>query len=124
MHDAVLSPAVALGKGWGKFDVQSTIGMNLPTGDTTRLGRQFVWNAAFQYRARWMLWPEVEINSTSFVTGNHAGNTQAFLTPGLGFGRARLWKTVRFSAAGGLQIAATQFHTYNHQWILSSRFSF
>jgi hypothetical protein len=28
------------------------------------------------------------------------------------------------SVGGGLQIAATQFHQYNHRWILSVRFPF
>ena len=124
MHDAVLSPGIAFGKGWGRFDVQSTIGANLPTGDTSRLGRQILWNTAFQYRAGRILWPELEVNSTSFLTGKNAGETQVYLTPGLGLGRAHLWRNGRFSAAVGLQTAATQFHTYNHQWILSNRFSF
>jgi hypothetical protein len=124
MHDAVLSPAIAVGKGWGRFDVQSTIGPNLPTGDTGRLGRQLLWNTAFQYRARWKLWPELEFNSTSFLTGQNTGETQVFLTPGLGFGRVRFWRNLRFSAAAGLQIAATQFHTYNRQWMFSNRLNF
>ena len=124
MHDAVLSPGIAFGKGWGRFDVQSTLGANLPTGGTSRLGRQFLWNTAFQYRASRMLWPELEVNSTSFLTGKNAGETQVYLTPGLGFGRAHLWRTLRFSAAVGFETAATQFHTYNHQWILSNRFTF
>ena len=124
LHDAVISPAIAVGKGWRGFDVQSTLGPNLPTGDTGRLGRQFVWNTAFQYRARWKLWPELEVNSTSYLTGPNSGETQAFLTPGLGFGRVHLWRNLRFSAAAGLQIAATQFHTYNRQWMFSNRLNF
>ena len=124
MHDAVLYPSIAVGKGWGRFDVQSTVGPNLPTGDTNRLGRQLLWNTAFQYRARWKLWPEVEVNSTTYLTGPNADKAQAFLTPGLGFGRVRLWKNLRFSAAAGLQIAATQFHTYNRQWMFSNRLNF
>jgi hypothetical protein len=124
MHNAVLSPEIAFGKGWGRFDVQSTLGPNLPTGDTSRLGRQFLWNSAFQYRAGWKLWPELEVNSTSFLTGKSAGKTQAYLTPGLGFGRAHLWRHLSFSAGAGLQIAATDFHTYNHRWVFSARFPF
>jgi hypothetical protein len=124
MHDAVLSPGIAFGKGWGRFDVQSTIAPNLPTGDTSRLGRQFLWNTAFQYRMGRMLWPELEVNSTSFLTGKNAGETQVYLTPGLGFGRAHLRRNLRFSAAVGLQTAATNFHTYNHRWIFSIRFPF
>jgi hypothetical protein len=124
MRDAVISPGIALGKGWRNFDVQTTLGGNLPTGDISTIGRQLVSNTAFQYRALWRLWPEVEVNSTSFVEGKDAGQTQVFLTPGLGFGRIRLWRALKFSAAAGVQIAATRFHTYNHRAMFSVRYSF
>lgn len=122
--DAVLTPTLAAGKGWGRFDVQSTFGINLPAGSTARLGRQLQWNTAFQYRAAWKLWPEMEVNSTFYKTGPHAGDKQVFLTPGLGFGRVRLRKGFRFSSAAGLQIAVTRFHTYDHRWMFSERISF
>jgi hypothetical protein len=122
--DAVLTPTLALGKGWGKFDVQSTVGANLPTGNTAKLGRQLQWNTAFQYQAAWKLWPELEVNSTFYKTGPNAGDKQVFLTPGLGFGRVRLRKGFRFSTAAGLQIAVTKFHTYDHRWMFSERISF
>ena len=122
--DAVLTPTLAFGKGWRKFDAQSTFGANLPAGSTAKLGRQLQWNTAFQYQAAWKLWPELEVNSTFYNTGKNAGNKQVFLTPGLGFGRVRLGNRFRFSIAAGMQIAATRFHTYNHRWIFSGRLSF
>ena len=122
--DAVFSPALACGKDWRKFDVQSTFGVNLPGSDTAKLGRQLLWNTAFQYEAAWKLWPELEVNSTFYRTGPHAGRKQVFLTPGLGFGRVRVRGRFRFSSAAGMQIAATPFHTYNHRWIFSERLSF
>ena len=122
--EAVVTPTMALGKGWWRFDVQSTLGVNLPAGDTAKLGRQLLWNTAFQYRAAWKLWPELEANSTFYTTGKNAGETQLFLTPGLGIGRAHLAGRFRVSSAVGVQIAATQFHTYNHRWMLSTRVSF
>jgi len=122
--DAVLTPTLAFGKGWGRFDVQSTVGLNLPAGATAKLGRQFQWNTAFQYQAGWKLWPELEVNSTFYTTGPNAGDKQVFLTPGLGFGRVRLRKGFRFSSAAGLQIAVTKFHTYDHRWMFSQRVSF
>lgn len=122
--EAVLTPTLALGKGWGQFDVQTTFGANLPARDTQRLGSQLVWNTAFQYHAGWKLWPELEVNSTFFEQGTSAGQTQTFLTPGLGFGRVRLIDRLRFSIAGGIQIAVTRFHTYDHRWMLSVRFPF
>ena len=122
--DAVVTPTLAAGKGWGRFDVQSTLGLNLPAGSTAKLGRQLLWNTAFQYRTAWKLWPEVEVNSTFYKTGPHAGEQQVFLTPGLGFGRVRLRKGFRFSTAAGLQVAVTRFHTYDHRWMFSERLSF
>src|SRR5229473_3278090 len=115
---------LVFGKGWRRFDVQSTLGVNLPAGGTAKLGRQLLWNTAFQYRAAWKLWPELEANSTFYATGKNAGGTQLFLTPGLGIGRAHLAGRFRLSSAVGVQIAATQFHTYNHRWMFSMRVSF
>jgi hypothetical protein len=122
--DAVLSPGIAAGKGWGNFDVQTTLSGNLPTGDLATIGRQLLSNTAFQYRILGKLYPEVEVNSTFFLAGKNSGETQVFLTPGLGFGRIRVWRALKISAAGGMQIAATAFHTYNHRAILSIRYSF
>ena len=121
--EAVVTPTMAFGKGWRRFDVQSTLGINVPAGNTAKLGRQLLWNTAFQYRV-WKLWPELEANSTLYTTGKNAGETQLFLTPGLGIGRAHLAGRFRLSSAVGVQIAATQFHTYNHRWMLSTRVSF
>jgi len=123
-EDGVVTPMLAAGKGCGRFDVQSTVGQSLPTGHTAQIGRQFQWNTAFQYRARWKLWPELEANATFYETGKFSGQRQLFLTPGLGFGRVHLNRRFRFSAAVGMQIAATEFHTYNHRWIVSQRISF
>jgi hypothetical protein len=122
--EAVMTPTMAFGKGWRRFDVQSTLGVNLPGGDTAKLGRQLLLNTTFQYRAAWKLWPELETNSTFYTTGKYAGETQLFLTPGLGIGRAHLAGRFRLSSAVGVQIAATQFHTYNHRWMFSTRVSF
>jgi hypothetical protein len=122
--NAVLTPTLAFGKGFGRFDVQSTVGLNLPAGATAKLGRQLQWNTAFQYQAARKLWPELEVNSTFYKTGPKAGDKQVFLTPGLGFGRVRLRKGFRFSSAVGMQFAVTKFHTYDHRWMFSERISF
>lgn len=120
----VLTPTLAAGKGWGPLDVQTTLGGNLPEADSERLGRQVLWNTTVQYRAGWKLWPELEVNSTFYEQGPNRGESQTFLTPGLGFGRAGLFRNVRFSMAGGLQIAVSRFHTYDHRWMFSMRFPF
>ncbi len=61
--------------------VQSTFGANLPVADTAAPGRQFISNVAFQYWAGKKLWPEFEVNSTSFLAGKDARQSQAKATP-------------------------------------------
>ncbi|MGA9041092.1 MAG: hypothetical protein WB421_11200 [Terriglobales bacterium] len=121
---AVITPTIAYGKGFGNFDAQGTFGVGLPTADTGIVGRNYIWNNTFQYRAFRKLWPEVELNSTFFQQGDHDGMKQNFVTPGLVIGRLRLWKRVGFTVGGGYQIATTHFHTNNHNAILSIRFPF
>jgi hypothetical protein len=121
---AVITPTIAYGKGLGNFDVQGTFGIALPTSDTNLVGRNYLWNNTFQYRMFRKFWPEVELNSTFFQDGPRDGMKQNFVTPGLVVGRFRLWNRVGFTIGGGFQIAATHFHTSNHNGILSIRFPF
>src|SRR5260370_37409422 len=82
--EAVVTPTMAFGKVWRRFDVQSTLGVNLPAGDTAKFCRHLLWNTAFQYRASWKLCPELEVNYTFYVTTMNEGSTQLILKPGLG----------------------------------------
>lgn len=120
----VITPTVAYGKGFGNFDLQGTLGVGLPTTDTSSLGRTIAWNNTFQYRVFRKFWPEVELNSTFFQDGKNDGRKQNFVTPGLVLGRFHLAGRVGFVVGGGYQIATTQFHTTNHNAILSIRFPF
>jgi len=120
----VITPTIAYGKGFGNFDLQGTLGVGLPTADTSILGRTIAWNNTFQYRVFRKFWPEVELNSTIFQDGKNDGQKQNFVTPGLVMGRFRLMGRVGFTVGGGYQIATTQFHTTNHNAILSIRFPF
>ena len=121
---ASIDPTIAYGKGFGKFDVQGTFGATLPTGNHSAIGYTFPWNNAFQYHVFKKVWPEVEVNYTHFHDGANDGKTQAFMTPGILFGRFHLWHRLGFTAGGGFQIAATHFHTNNHNGILTVRFPF
>ena len=120
----VITPTIAYGKGFGNFDVQGTFGVGLPTADTSTLGRTIAWNNTFQYRVFRKFWPEVELNSTFFQDGKNDGRKQNFVTPGLVMGRFHLIGRVGFTVGGGYQIATTQFHTTNHNGILTIRFPF
>jgi hypothetical protein len=121
---AIITPSIAYGKGFGHADLQGTLGIGLPSADTNLIGRTYTWNNAVQYRLFRKIWPEVEFNSTFFQQGKNDGKKQLFVTPGLVIGRLHLWKRLNLSIGGGFQIAATHFHTNNHNGVFSVRFPF
>jgi hypothetical protein len=122
----ILSPMFAFAKGWpGRLSIQNTFSGSLPTSGVSVLGRQFIWNTTLQaYGIKKYIWPEVEQNTTFFYGGRFSGNEQTFVTPGVIIGYFRIAERLRFGIAGGVQIAATHFHTYDHRWIWSMRFPF
>jgi len=130
---AVVTPTLAVGKGWGRFDVTSTAGGMLPVTGTKKLGRSVLWNTAGQYHlARRgvgrFFWPEVESNTTFFLGGSNDGKTQTFLTPGLVVGKIPLTRSksgrLGLTVGAGEQIAVTHFHTANHAAVLTIRLPF
>ena len=123
-EDAVVTPTLAAGKGWGKFDIQSTFGVGIPTAGADSFGHPIAWNTTFQWHALKRVWPELEVNSTFWGGGTNDGNKEVFLTPGLVFGRFPIHNRLGFTFGGGFQIAATRFHRYNHNGILTLRLPF
>lgn len=127
--DASVSPTLLAGKGIGKFDVISSLGGTLPTGDTLKLGRTVAWNTTAQYHLGKYLWPEVESNATYFFGGKNDGKSQNFITPGITTSRFKFRPKDPRSRTGlavgtGMQIATSHFHTYNHQLIFTTRLIF
>jgi hypothetical protein len=129
--DASVAPTVGGGKGWGSFDVQSTLGATLPTGNPaiTASGRPVAWNTVAQYRIGKLFWPELESNATFYKGGTNDGKMQEFLTPGLIVGKCALHPSDPKSRSGlaigaGMQIAASHFHTFNHGLVLTARWIF
>jgi hypothetical protein len=121
---AVVTPTLAAGKGWGLFDVQTTLGGTFPANSVKTLGRTIASNTAFQYHATKALWPEVEINSTIWEGGANDGKKQTFVTPGLVLGRFPIHKRVAVVAGAGFQVAATHYNQYNHAFIGTLRLPF
>lgn len=123
-----ISPTVCAGKGFGRFDVQSTLGAILPAGDTAKLGRVAVWNTVGQYRVGKFFWPEIENNATFYHGGANDGRVQNFVTPGLMVSKFKLehdpLNRLALVFGGGMQIATTHFHTYNHGLIFTTRMLF
>jgi hypothetical protein len=126
---AVVTPTLAGGKGFGNFDVQSTIGIALPVNDTNKLGRPIPWNVTAQYRLSKIFWPEIESNATFYDGGPNHGKMQEFITPGAVVSKIRIHPSDPHSRLGlalgaGMQIATSSFHSYNHQLVLTTRFLF
>jgi hypothetical protein len=121
----VITPTIAGGKGWGRFDVQSTLGGGLPTSHENTVGHAIAWNMTFQYHIPSVkMWPELEVNSTFWKGGTLDGRKQTFLTAGLIFGRLRLHDRLLLALGSGFQIAATHYHQYNHALLFTVRFPF
>jgi len=127
--DASLAPTLMAGKGFGRFDVISCGGGTLPTADTLKLGRSVAWNTTAQYKAAKFLYPELEDNATYFFAGKNDGKMQNFLTPALMVSKFKFHPEDTSSRpavafGGGMQIATSQFHTYNHSLVLTARLLF
>jgi hypothetical protein len=124
-QDATVLPTIYGGKGFGRFDVQSSLGATLPVADTLKLGRVVAWNTVAQYHVGKFFWPEIEDNSFFYHAGPNDGRVQNFVTPGLIFSKVKFQRDSLYSNAlvfgGGMQIATTQFHTYNHALVLTVR---
>jgi len=120
----IFTPAIAFGKGFGNFDVQSTAGISLPDGGLQRLGMPVAWNTAFQYRLFKFFWPEFEVNYTWWPNGQREGQTQVFLTPGLVIGRIPIHDRVGLTLGAGYQVAVTDHPAYHHNVVFSGRLPF
>jgi hypothetical protein len=125
---STISPTLCAGKGFGRFDVQSTLGAVLPGNYTTKLGRVVAWNTVAQYHVSKYLWPEIESNASFYHGGPNDGRRQNFVTPGLMLSKFKLERDLRNRLAlvvgGGMQISTTRFHTYNHAVVISTRMLF
>jgi hypothetical protein len=129
---AIITPSIAGGKGWGNFVVQAAFAVPIPTSHESTIGYAPTLNVALQYHLLQYLWPEVEINTTDYLTGARAGKVQTFITPGVMFGIYPIAGRIRTIVGAGYQVAVTPKLTrspvltpvYDHAWILSVRMLF
>ena len=121
---ATLLPTLAGGKGWGRFDVESTLGGVLPVDGSPQEGRTIVWNSVAQEHLGRYLWPELEVNTSFYKGGAKDGEHQVFLTPGLVAGRIPIHNRIGLTLGAGMQIAASRYHAYKHALIFSVRMPF
>lgn len=120
----VFTPTLAFGKGWGDFDVQSTVGISIPDDGAGSLGTPIQVNAAFQYHLLKVLWPQLELSYTGWPNGEHSGMGQLFLTPGVVIGRIPIRERLGLTVGVGYQSALTAHALYRRRVILSVRLPF
>jgi hypothetical protein len=130
-HALLITPTLAMGKGWGDFDIQATVGASLPTAHANTIGTAIVSNATLQYHFGEYFWPEVELNDTTWSGGARGGLNQLFMTAGVIFGRFQLSQHARFIIGGGYQFAlspklvpAPLTPAYDHNYVISARLAF
>ncbi len=123
-NSAIVMPTLAGGKGWGKFNLEASLGESLPVDSVDTVGRCIMWNTVAEYKLYRYFWTEVESNTTFYKGGPNDGKTQEFLTPGFQIGRVRPRRRMGLTFGIGMQIATSHYHSYNHGLILSSRYSF
>ncbi len=122
------NPNLAGGIGLSKrFSVESQLGGALPTGKIAAQGRAMVWNALAHEHLTEDVWLELENNATFFFAGPHDGRMQNFITPAVFYTfRPKDWSPTHafYVFTGGMQIATSGFHTYNHKMIVETRIVF
>jgi hypothetical protein len=133
---AVITPTLAVGKGWGLLALTSTAGGTLPITNSQGLGHTIAWNNVAQYRlahsgAGRLFWPEVELNSSFYKGGANDGKSTTYATPGLVIGRIPLTHDAKgkpgrlgLTFGAGEQIALTRFRSSNHNLVFTARLPF
>ncbi|MEW6438426.1 MAG: hypothetical protein AB1508_14805 [Pseudomonadota bacterium] len=133
-------PTIAFGKGFGDFDIQSTVSVQIPVGGlgspgttaTTNManfGDPILWNTTFQYHFLQYFWPELEVNYEHWPNGEHAGLDQVMLTPGIIFGRFKIGqdsatRPMNLIVGVGCQIAVTQNPVIHNNIVATTRLTF
>jgi len=126
-NHTIITPTLSGGKGWGTreqgFDIQTTLGIAIPTGGTKALGQPVSWNTTFQlYKGKF--WPAIEVNYTYFHQGPNDGKSQLALTGELVIGRYELSHRVKLIFGGAYQQVVSSFKTFNSTWYVTGRLAF
>jgi hypothetical protein len=133
-------PTIAFGKGWGDFDIQSTVSVQVPVSalsvpgtpaatTLSNFGDPVLWNTTFQYHLFQYLWPELEVNYEYWPNGEHAGLSQVLLTPGLILGRFKIGqdsptRPINLIIGAGYQIAVTANPVTQNNFVGTFRITF
>jgi hypothetical protein len=126
-HHYLYTPTLAGGKGWGDFDIQSTLGVTIPDNGSVKTGSgtPILSNTALQYHVMKYFWPEVEANFTYWPNGEHDEMSQLYITPGLLIGRLPIAGRLGLTFGVGYQMAVTDEHpNYRNNLVFSVRLPF
>ncbi len=119
---AIYTPTLAVGKGQGIVDVQSTLAYSLPANAVNRLGHTLLWNTALQVHLG-AFWPEIEYNQTQWRGGAFSGERMGLATAGC-IWRQPLWHRVGLVLGLAYQRPVTAFQTQKHTWLATARLPF
>ena len=119
---AVYTPTLAVGKGYGILDVQSTLGYSLPVADVNRIGHTLLWNTALQVHCG-SFWPELEYNQTSWQDGPLSGKRLGMMTAGV-LWRHPLVRRVGIVLGIGYEKPITSYYPQEHTWLATARLPF
>jgi len=133
-------PTLAAGKGWGDFNIQSTLSLQIPVAarpssgtpaeiNRTNFGVPILWNTTFQYHFLQYFWPELEVNAEYWPNGEHGGLTQISLTPGIIMGRFKIGQStprrpINLIFGAGFQVAVTPNPVTKNTFIATARITF
>jgi hypothetical protein len=132
-HAYVLTPALAVGKGFGDLDLQADTAIGVPTSNRHKLGTSWSTNATLQYRVWRVFWPEWEVNWTHWLGGTQRGGTdQVFLTAGVIVTSIPVTRGLSATVGMGYQFAIAppqrlepvQTPAYKNNLVLSARLVF
>jgi hypothetical protein len=129
----IVTPTLAVGKGFGDFNIQANVQLPWPTSNYNALGTQLAANVAFQWHLFKYFWPEIELNYTTWINGPRNGLDQLFITFDALFGPFPIPGTrVKPAIVVGYQRALTPSPAvlnpltpaYSQSWLLAARFFF
>jgi hypothetical protein len=120
-------PTLAAGRAWGRFNLQTTLGGMMPTGKIAAQGRSIEWNTTAQVHASAHAWLDLEDNAMYNYGGPFDRKTENWVTPAAFYVvRRKDWAPTHAFLVfdGGMQIATSGFHIYNHNLIAETRILF
>jgi hypothetical protein len=123
----IIQPTLAAGKGWGAFNVQANLGIQIPLSGNQfarNYGDPIIANVTAQYQLWQYVWPEFELNFSWWPDGLRQGNGQLFVTPGIIFGPMPLRDRWKFAVGAGYQFPVTAMPAFNGNFILTARLYF